>query len=194
VGKPIDDVLREIGLSKEGRNVIAHKECFSKLEFECNSPEKGRLILNVSMTNMEDVEEVILVIEDITEHKQVEEVVRESEERYRSLFEESRDAIYITTREGKFVDLNQSALDLFGYTIEEMKRLYAHELYVNPSDRNEFQQEIEQKGFVRDYRVKLRKKDGTEIDCLITSTVRKATDGSVLGYQGIIRAITQPNQ
>jgi len=64
------------------------------------------------------------------------------------------------------------------------------EIYVHPKDRQRFQKVIERKGSVRDYEVKFRKKDGTELDCLLTTTLRRAHDGSVLGYQGIIRDIT----
>lgn len=120
--------------------------------------------------------------------------LRQSEEKYRTLFEDSRDAIYIKTREGKFLDVNQSWLDLFGYTREEMIGLDAIKIYVNPGDRSRFQREIEEKGSVRDYEVKFRKKDGTQMDCLLTATVRLAIDGSVLGYQGIIRDVTAYRQ
>ena len=106
---------------------------------------------------------------------------------------ESRDAIYITTREGKFVDINQSFLDLFGYTRGEMADLRAQEAYANPDDRSRFQ-EIEQKGSVRDLELNLRKKDGTEMGCLLTATVWRAADGSILGYHGIIRKITGHQQ
>jgi len=50
-------------------------------------------------------------------------------------------------------------------------------------------EEIVQKGSVREFEAKLRKKDGVEMDCLITSTVRLARDKTILGYQGIIRDI-----
>ena len=82
-------------------------------------------------------------------------------------------------------------LDLFGYSRGEMIGLNALEIYVNADDRNRFRQMIEQKGFVRDYELRFRKKDGTEMDCLLTATVRRANDGSILGYQGIIRDMTE---
>ncbi|MFH1672696.1 MAG: PAS domain S-box protein [Pseudomonadota bacterium] len=122
------------------------------------------------------------------------EALRESEQRYRTLFEDSRDAVYVTAKEGRFVDINQSALDLFGYTREQMVGLDVRAIYVNPDDRYRFQQEIEKKGAVRDYEIKFRKKDGTEMDCLLTSTVRRSHDGTILGYQGIIRDVTEQKQ
>ena len=128
---------------------------------------------------------------DISARRQAEEALKRSEEKYRTLFEDSRDAVYITTREGKFIEANQSFLDLFGYSREEMIDLKAQEAYVNPDDRSRFQKEIEQKGSLRDFEVKLRRKDGAEMDCLISATVRRADDGSILGYQGIIRDITE---
>jgi diguanylate cyclase (GGDEF)-like protein/PAS domain S-box-containing protein len=131
------------------------------------------------------------MIMDITERKQTENALRESEEKYRTIFEDSRDAIYITTSEGMFVDFNQSTLDLFGYTRDEMIGMNALQIYVNPDDRYRFQQDIEQTGFVRNYKIKFRKKDGTEMDCLLTSTLWKDIDGTILGYQGIIRDITE---
>ena len=131
---------------------------------------------------------------EITERKRAEKALRESEGRYRTLFEGSRDAIYVTSREGEILDANHFMLDLFGYSREEMLGLNARKTYVYPEDRIKFQQEIERNKFVRDYEMKLRKKDGTEMDCLLTADVRHADDGSILGYQGIIRDITELKQ
>ncbi|MEA2083146.1 MAG: response regulator [Thermodesulfobacteriota bacterium] len=119
-------------------------------------------------------------------HK-MEKKIKESEQKYRTLFENCRDAIYITTREGSFVDVNQSLLDLFDYTKAEMTVLKAREIYVNPDDRDRYTREIELNGFIKDLELKLHKKDGTEMDCLLTANLRKAVDGTILGYQGCIR-------
>ena len=70
-------------------------------------------------------------------------------------------------------------------------KLKAQELYACPEDRSKFQQEIEKRGFIRDYEVKFRKKDGTEMDCLLTTTLWRSKDGKILGYHGITRDITE---
>jgi PAS domain S-box-containing protein len=127
--------------------------------------------------------------------QRTEQAIQESEKKYHTLFNESRDAIYITSREGKFLDANPALLKLFGYTREEMvDKINVREIYSDPRDRDKFQQEIEVKGSVRDYEVKFRKKNGTQMDCLLTGTVRQSTDGTILGYQGIIRDVTEYNR
>ena len=129
--------------------------------------------------------------QEITERRRAQEALHESQKRYRDLFEQSRDPIFITSREGKLIDVNQAYLDLFGYTKSEIGNLKSQETYVNPDDRSRFQHEMEQTGSATDFEVKLRKKNGPEIDCLLTATVRKAEDGAILGYQGIMRDITE---
>lgn len=132
--------------------------------------------------------------QEISDHMQAEEALRESEEKYRSLFQESRDAVYITTHDGAFVEVNQSYLDLFGYARTEIANLKVQNTYIDIDDRSRFQDEIEKNGSVRNFRVKLRRKDGTEMNCLVTATVRKTEEGRVLGYHGIIREITEHEQ
>jgi PAS domain S-box-containing protein len=116
--------------------------------------------------------------------------LRESEERYRTFFEHSKDVIFVTSREGVILDVNQATMDLLGYTREEMMAMQAQELYVDSADRIRFQQLIEAEGAAHNFEVTLRKKDGTKIYCMITARVWQADDGSMRGYQGIIRDIT----
>ena len=130
-------------------------------------------------------------LQDVTDRRQAEVTQRASEERYQTFFENSRDAVYITTRKGAYVDANRAALDLFGYTREEMKKVKARQLYGDPAEARRLQDEIEEKGFVQDFEVRLRKKDGTEMDCLFTVTALRGDDGSILEYQGIARDMTE---
>ena len=146
---------------------------------------KGQLITELTALRQRVAELEALEIE----LNRAENTLRNSEKRYRNLFEQSNDAIYITTREGEHVEVNQAFLALFGYTSGEIKALKAQDIYVNSPDRVRFQREIERRGSVSDFEVKLRKKDGTEIACLLSATVRQGNDGSILGYQGIIRSI-----
>ena len=108
---------------------------------------------------------------DITVQKKAEQALKESDKRYRTLFEESIDGVYSVLRDGTITDANPSFCELFGYTREELIGKDIRDLYFDPADRPRFQKEIEKKGFVKDYEVKLRKRDGTEVDCLITSSV-----------------------
>jgi PAS domain S-box-containing protein len=130
-------------------------------------------------------------IVDISERKQAEEALRESEERYRSLFEDSRDAVCITTRQGAIVDVNESFLTMFDVNRKDLAQITMADLYTLPTAISGFQTEIEEKSSVRDYEVKLRKTDGTPIDALISATLWRDTDGRVLGYRGIIRDVTE---
>ncbi|MHA2062087.1 MAG: PAS domain S-box protein [Candidatus Sifarchaeia archaeon] len=175
-------VVMFTGSGSEGIAVEAMKEGLD--DYVIKSPKE---IKHLAIT-------VKLALERIKQRqamKATEKALKESEMSYRTLFEESRDAVYIITREGKFEDVNQSMLDICGYTREEMLKLDVLELYVHKEDRKKFQQEIEQNGSVRDFEVKFRRKDGTEIDCLLTSSVSRTGDGDVFGYQGILRDITE---
>jgi PAS domain S-box-containing protein/putative nucleotidyltransferase with HDIG domain len=113
---------------------------------------------------------------------------------YSNFFNESRDAIIIAGRDGRFVDFNQSALDLLGYTREEMLGMDISSLYIDPEDRERFFREIRDTGSVTDFDIRLRKKNGKVMDCLVTMTLRKSGVEKFMGYQGIIRDITVQKQ
>ncbi len=130
---------------------------------------------------------VLGVLLDITKRRRSEHGWRESEEKYRMLFEDSMDAIFITDWQGKIVDANRSFLHLFGYTKEEAMGMDVIEMYANGSDREICVTAMKEKGYVKDYGLKLKKKDGTIMDCLLTSTARRAESGAIISYQGIVR-------
>jgi PAS domain S-box-containing protein/putative nucleotidyltransferase with HDIG domain len=117
--------------------------------------------------------------------------LRRSEEKYRTLFEDSRDAIYINDAKGDLIDFNRSTMDLFGYSKEELIGMETKAVFVNADEYTRLQEKLARDGSIKEFEAKLRKKDGSEMDCLITSTVRRARDKNILGYQGIIRDISE---
>ncbi len=132
------------------------------------------------------------VYSDITERRLAEEALRASEQRFRLLFEQSLDAIYVVAPDGATIDANQAWLDLFGYSREDLASFNAVSLYADPADRLDLLQRIESTGFVRD-EVRLRRKDGTVFDCERTVVALKDADGNLVAYRGVHRDITSRN-
>lgn len=124
------------------------------------------------------------------ERKHTEERLRKSEEKYRELFMRSKDAIYMSTVDGNFIDINPAGLALFGYSKEDMEFIEVKDLYVNQEDRNKLTFTLSEEGEVSDYEVRLQKKDGEILFCILNTIVIKDEQGRVLGYQGIIKDIT----
>jgi PAS domain S-box-containing protein len=132
---------------------------------------------------------VLGIARDVSERKRAEESLRESEERYRAIFEQSMDAIFIA-RSGIIVDTNQAALDLFGYTRAEAIGLSTSEVYANSEDRGRFRDEMQRNGSVKDFALHLVKKDGSHINCLLTATDLRDEAGNTYETQGTIRDVT----
>ncbi|MCX5853935.1 MAG: PAS domain-containing protein [Deltaproteobacteria bacterium] len=138
---------------------------------------------------------VVVVSKDITSQKQVEESIRESEEKYRAFFKTSRDCVFITSKDGYWIDFNDFAVEFFGYeTAEELQNVRIAELYKNKQDRKKHAEKIERNGYTQDYAIDLKKKNGTVINTLITSALIKEKSGQIIGYQGTIKDITERKQ
>ncbi len=130
---------------------------------------------------------------DITEKKKYEEKLQESEEKYRTLFERVRHGLFISSREGKFLDCNQALLDMLGYeSKEELLRIdLGRDLYESLEDRETFQQQMEIDGYVKDLEMAFKKKNGEKITVLLTGHTNKDKFGKVIGYQGLMVDITE---
>ena len=129
----------------------------------------------------------VAIFRDITESRKAEEKVRASEEYYKRLFENIHCGVYISSKEGKFLDANQALLDMLGYESREefLSIDIEKDLYVRPEDRQKFQKLMERDGRVTDYEVEFRRKDGGIVLVLHTSQARYDEQGDVLGYEGL---------
>ncbi len=130
---------------------------------------------------------------DVTERKKAEAAREKSEQQFRSLFEESKDAIYVSTPEGRFVDINPAGVALFGYDSKEelVKIDIKKDLFIDPAKRSEYGKELESRGFVKDYQLELRRKDGQTIVVLETASALKDETGKVIAYRGIMHDVTE---
>lgn len=122
--------------------------------------------------------------------KEMEKELFVSEQKYKSLLEQLTDAIYFTSVKGHFIEFNRATMELLGYSHDELLGLNVANTYANPEDRTRFTDILIATGEISDYELRLRKKNGEVIDCLVTASVRLDSDGVLLGYQGIIRDIT----
>ena len=130
------------------------------------------------------------ITRDITERKEAERILRESEKRYRTFFENSMDATCIMGRSGRVLEVNRAALALLGYSREETAELNVMR-NAPREQRRAFQAQIEKQGFVRNFEMRIRRKDGVDLDCLLTFDLRTDDYGGVVGYEGSIRDITE---
>jgi two-component system, cell cycle sensor histidine kinase and response regulator CckA len=139
-----------------------------------------------------NISNLIALSEDITEQKKAEVCLSESEEKYRSIFEEIKDVIFISTPEGKFIDVNPVGLQWLGYSsLEELQRIdIPNDLYLNAQDRIVFQEAIERQGYVKDFEVQLKKANGQQITVGITATAVRDEKGRVVNYRGVMRDVT----
>ncbi|MGH7449042.1 MAG: PAS domain S-box protein, partial [Longimicrobiales bacterium] len=98
--------------------------------------------------------------------------LRLSERRYRALFEQSRDALYITDSSGAIVEGNAALVELLGYGIEELYGRQLDFLYGDPADWQLVQSELQSRGYARDVEVRLRRRDGVQLWCLLSAAKR----------------------
>jgi PAS domain S-box-containing protein len=112
-------------------------------------------------------------IEDITQRKQIEKTLRESEEKFRLAFATNPDAITITRlKDGVYVSVNNGFTQVFGYTEEEIlgKASLEINMWCDPDDRKVFVKELQAKGRVENFEARLYTKDGKLKDTLVSST------------------------
>ena len=130
------------------------------------------------------------IIQDVTERKRVEEGLNKSQERYQEIFNQSKDAIYICTFDGKFVDFNQATEALLGYKSEELYLIEDfHQLYYPPEKKNEFILKLKIQKSIKDFPIQVANKRGEVRSCLLTANL--LVDENFMGYNCIIRDITE---
>lgn len=192
----LDDIIIEPERKEEALSVTKRVADGESIILEGIRIKKDRTPVYVTIIGHPIVvnDEVIAqmgIYRDITEKKRMEEAIKKSEEKYRKLFEESKDGIFISTPDGKILDVNPAIVEIYGYSSkEELIKTPIEKLYLNPGEREEYRKKLEKDGFVKDYELRGRRKDGTSLVLIETSTVEKDEKGNVISYRGIVRDVT----
>ncbi len=129
---------------------------------------------------------VIHVVRDITDR-------RSAEEKYRLLFEQVQEGVYVASPAGKLIDCNDAFVHMLGYTTrEELQVLNLDsEICVDAKQRENFRREIEAHNYVRNFEVTMRRKDGTLLLAVESSFATRDAVGNIDRYQGFVLDMTE---
>jgi len=128
----------------------------------------------------------IHVVRDITDR-------RSAEEKYRLLFEQVQEGVYVANPAGQLIDCNDAFVHMLGYSKrEELLVLNLNtEICVDPKQREAFRNEIEMQNYVRNFDVTLRRKDGTLLLAAESSFATRDSAGNIERYQGFVLDMTE---
>jgi PAS domain S-box-containing protein len=181
---------------KDDQHVLETGEILDMVEAH-QTPEGEILYVQVIKTPIYDANDQIVGVQgifwDITERKQAEHVLKESEQRYRALFERTNDAVFLLNMEGVHLAVNQRAADMLGYTQDEIIGMSAKQVvapYEYPDTQNKLNALIAG-DLLPIYERIFRRKDGTDIPVEINVAMVYDSAGKPSHIQSIVRDISE---
>lgn len=184
IGKRDEEFLEEMVMRGEG---VGQKVCI-EMPVQTSSGHIKEAEVCIAPTRSEEGWiKTYAYIRDITERKGFEKEIKNSEEKYRNLFERVQHGLFISSKEGQFIDCNQALVEMAGYDAKQefLEIDIPRDLYVSQEDRRTFQGLIEGQGFCKDLEVEFKKKGGEKITVLLTAHAKRDEKGVIIGYEGI---------
>ncbi len=133
---------------------------------------------------------------DVTAHRESDRALKASEEKYRELFEASQDTIFISTPEGRLIDINPAGVRLLGYgSKKELLNVnVGRDLYSDPEKRDQVLEMLREHGGCRDFELRLKRQDGSEIIVQETASVVRNSEDKVIALRGVLRDVSRQRQ
>ncbi len=164
-------------------------------EFVCKDGSRISVLEGISVLD-EANDSCIAFVLDITERKRMDEALRSSETKYHSLFEESKDVVFISSREGNIIDINPAGVELLGCSSKEeaLQINVVEDLAWDLENLNAYRQILKKDGYVKDFELSLKKRNGQKLTLLVSSTAVRDQAGHIAQVRSIARDITQRRQ
>ncbi|GEM_PF-538832 len=131
------------------------------------------------------------VMMDITEQKQIEKKLQRAYEYLENIFANSADGIGIVDAQGNFQKWNKAAEEIYGFTINELLGKPAADLYADQSERQRLLLRLHLDGYVRNYEVHMKRKDGMIIPCSLSIRLLRNAADQIVGSVTVARDLTQ---
>ncbi|MDQ2900297.1 MAG: diguanylate cyclase [Acidobacteriota bacterium] len=128
-----------------------------------------------------------------TDREATENALKESNSKFRSLFENVLEGVYQSTPGGKLLTVNPALVRMFGHSSEEefLRVNIVRDLYVDAEDRSKHLRYLEKTGELRNAELTLRRKDGSQLIVLENSRATRDQQGNLLYYEGTLTDITE---
>ena len=187
------------GEDRDTLRQMLDRPCRAPAEIRFATGEGGHRVLETATSRPAEaagVDGVVVDARDVTERRIAQDSLLESEEKYRRVFEDSRDAIVLGTVGGRVIDVNPAGVRLFGYdSKDEILELdIARDLYWNPSDRQRSENLFIEQGFLDDEELELKTKDGRRLRVKETASAIRNARGEIVGFRGVLRDVTEQRQ
>ncbi|MBP1157278.1 MULTISPECIES: PAS domain-containing hybrid sensor histidine kinase/response regulator [unclassified Paenibacillus] len=145
-------------------------------------------------TNMGEIKEIVAISRDITDRKEAEQRLQESEQRYKSLFEYNPASVYSLDLEGRYLTVNSNLEELTGYNKEELLRVTFQPI-IDDSYLSKTMKyyELAKQGYPQKYETVIIRKNGERIHISVTN-VPIIVDHEIVGVYGIANDITEQKQ
>jgi PAS domain S-box-containing protein len=146
------------------------------------------LVMHLSSRDLHQA--LTLTRKRLGERQEAESALRASEAKFRRLFETSRDFIFMADTDGRLLAANAAAESRLGYSANELAAGRLQSLCYDIRDWEPMRKEILERGYLENYEIRGRRKDGLPIDALVSATLIRDEADRVIGYQGTVKDIT----
>ncbi len=159
--------------------------------YQLKDGETATVLISARVIEIGGEAMVLSVIKNIEELKRSEANVRQSEKKYRRIFEHIQDVYYESALDGRILEISPSVERNLGFSREALLGTSFNELYINLKERQKVVMTLQKDGFIRDYEIWLRDHEGVHRPCAISAILTEDDQSGQNKIVGSLRDITE---